>query len=62
MFGSRERIQKWFCDIVEKFRQKGALSPDKAMTTGRTGINNMSEARAIRSTTGRPEIFPQEGE
>ena len=32
MFRSRERIQKWFYDIVEKFRQKGALSPDRAMT------------------------------
>ena len=34
MFERRERIERWFHDVVEKFRQKGAVSPDKAMTAG----------------------------
>jgi Flp pilus assembly protein TadB len=32
MFERREQIQKWFYEIIEKFRQKGALIPEKAMT------------------------------
>jgi hypothetical protein len=32
MFERREEIEKWFYEVVERFRQKGAVSPDNAMT------------------------------
>lgn len=32
----REEIEKWFHEVVEKFRQKGAVSLDKAMTPPRS--------------------------
>jgi len=29
VFRRREEIRKWLYEVVEKFRQKGATSPDK---------------------------------
>ena len=56
MFGSRERIQKWFYEIVEKFRQKGALSPDKAMTPEELGLPPRFE-EAMKRRLGRSGVF-----
>ncbi len=56
MFRSRERIQKWFYDIVEKFRQKGALSPDKAMTPEELGLPPRF-GEAMKRRLGRLGVF-----
>jgi hypothetical protein len=56
MFRGRERIQKWFYDIVEKFRQKGALSPDRAMTPEELGPPPRFE-EAMKRRLGRIGIF-----
>jgi len=32
MFARRDEIRKWLLEAIEKFREKGALSPEKAMT------------------------------
>ncbi len=32
MFRRRAKVREQLLDIIEKFRQKGALSPEKAMT------------------------------
>ena len=56
MFGNRERIQKWFYAIVEKFRQKGALSPDKAMTPEELGLPPRFE-EAMKRRLGRLGVF-----
>lgn len=56
MFRNRERIQKWFYDIVDKFRQKGALSPDKAMTPEELGLPPRFE-EAMKRRLGRLGVF-----
>jgi uncharacterized protein YhaN len=56
MFRSRGRIQEWFYDIVEKFRQKGALSPDKAMTPEELGLPPRFE-QAMQRRLGRSGVF-----
>ena len=38
MFGRREEIRKWLSEVIEKFRQKGAVSPDKAVTAEELGL------------------------
>lgn len=32
MFGRRPQIREMLSNIIDKFREKGATSPDKAMT------------------------------
>jgi hypothetical protein len=56
MFRNRERIQKWFYDIVEKFRQKGALSPDKTMTPEELGLPPRFE-ESMKRRLGRLGVF-----
>ena len=56
MFRSRGRIQEWFYDIVEKFRQKGALSPDKAMTPEELSLPPRFE-QAMQRRLGRSGVF-----
>jgi hypothetical protein len=56
MFRNRGRIQEWFYDIVEKFRQKGALSPDKAMTPEELGLPPRFE-QAMQRRLGRSGVF-----
>ena len=38
MFRRREELRKWLYEVVKKFRQKGATSPDKAMTVEELGL------------------------
>ena len=38
MFRRREEIRKWLSEVIEKFRQNGAASPDKAMTAEELGL------------------------
>jgi hypothetical protein len=56
MFERRERVQKWFNDIVEKFRQKGAVSPDKAMTAEELGLPPRFQ-EAMKRRLGRLGVF-----
>ena len=56
MFDRREEIQKWFYEIVEKFRQKGAVSPDKALTAEELSLPPRFEV-AMKRRLGRLGIF-----
>jgi hypothetical protein len=38
MFRGREEIRKQISELVAKFREKGALSPEKAMTSEELGL------------------------
>ncbi|MEM3673725.1 MAG: hypothetical protein QW468_05860 [Candidatus Bathyarchaeia archaeon] len=39
MFRQRENIQKWLSEIIAKFREKGAVSPEKAMSAEELGAS-----------------------
>jgi hypothetical protein len=56
MFQRHEQIQKWFYEIVEKFRQKGAISLDKAMTAQELGLPPRFET-AMSRRLGRLGVF-----
>jgi hypothetical protein len=56
MFGRREEVRKWLYEIIEKFRQKGAISPDKAMTTEELGLPPGFQD-AMKRRLGRSGIF-----
>jgi hypothetical protein len=56
MFGRREEIRKWLSEIIEKFRQKGAVSPDKAMTAEELGLPPGFQ-EAMKRRLGRSGIF-----
>ena len=38
MFGRRREIREHLLELIEKFRKKGALSPEKAMTAEELGL------------------------
>jgi len=56
MFERREQMQRWFNQVVEKFRQKGAVTPDKAMTTEELGLPPRFE-EAMKRRLGRLGVF-----
>jgi hypothetical protein len=56
MFERREQIQRWFNNVVEKFRQKGVVSPDKAMTAEELGLPPRFE-EAMKRRLGRLGVF-----
>jgi hypothetical protein len=56
MFGRREEIRKWLSEIIEKFRQKGAVSPDKPMTAEELGLPPIFQ-EAMKRRLGRSGIF-----
>jgi hypothetical protein len=56
MFDRREQIEIWFHDVVEKFRQKGAVSPDRAMTAEELGLPPRFE-QAMKRRLGRSGVF-----
>lgn len=56
MFERRERVRRWLDDVVGKFRQKGAVSPDKAMTVEELGLPPRFE-EAMKRRLGRSGIF-----
>ena len=58
MYGQREEIRKRINDIVEKFRQHGATSPEKAMTPQELGLPPRFE-EAMKRRLGRTGIFVQ---
>lgn len=56
MFRRREEIRERLSQIIEKFRQKGAVSPDKAMTAQELGLPPGFE-EAMKRRLGRSGIF-----
>jgi len=56
MFERRGEIEKWFSEIVGKFREKGAVSPDKAMTVEELGLPPRFED-AMKRRLGRLGVF-----
>jgi hypothetical protein len=56
MFRRREEIQRRITEIVEKFRVKGAISPEKAMTADELGLPPRF-ADAMNRRLGQTGIF-----
>jgi ABC-type multidrug transport system fused ATPase/permease subunit len=56
MFERREQIERWFSDVVQKFRQKGAVSSEKAMTVDELGLPPRFE-QAMKRRLGRLGVF-----
>jgi hypothetical protein len=56
VMSERREPERRFYDLVEKFRQKGAVSPDKAMTTEELGLPPRFE-EAMKRRLGRSGIF-----
>ena len=60
MYGRREEFRKWLAEIIEKFRQKGAVSADKAMSVEELGLPFGFE-EAMKRRLGRSGIFVEVG-
>ena len=58
MLGDREEIKKRIAAIIEKFRQKGAISPDKAMSVEELGLPPRFE-KAMHRRLGQSGIFAE---
>jgi hypothetical protein len=58
MFNQRQEIRKRINEIIAVFRQKGAISPDKAMTAQELGLPPRFE-EAMHRRLGRSGIFVQ---
>jgi len=56
VFRRREEIRERLSQIIEKFRQKGAVSPDKAMTVQELGLP-LGFEEAMKRRLGRSGIF-----
>lgn len=56
MFRNREKMQKRLLEVVEKFRQNGATSPEKAMTPQELGLPPRFE-QAIHRRLGNLGVF-----
>ena len=56
MIARREGVRKWFLSVVERFREKGAVSPDKAMTALDLGLPSNFE-QAMKRRLGRLGVF-----
>jgi len=56
MFRSRDEIRKRLFEVIEKFRQKGAVSPERAMTAEELGLPPGFQ-EAMKRRLGRSGIF-----
>lgn len=56
MFRRREQVRERLLAIVQKFREKGAVSPDKAMTPQELGLPPRFE-EAMKRRLGKTGIF-----
>jgi hypothetical protein len=56
MFRNREEMQRRLLQLVEKFRQQGAISPEKAMTPQELGLPPRFE-QAMHRRLGNLGIF-----
>jgi hypothetical protein len=48
MFRRRAEIREHLLELIEKFRQKGAISPEKAMTAEELGLSSEFKERMKR--------------
>ena len=55
-FGGQREVRRQLLAIIERFRQRGAVSPEKAMTTEELGLPPKFE-EAMRRRLGRLGIF-----
>ena len=58
MFRRREEIIRKVMELVEKFREKGALSPEKALTAKELGLPDRFE-EAMKRRFGKTGVFVQ---
>jgi len=58
MFRRGEEIIRKAMELVEKFREKGALSPEKAMTIRELGLPDRFE-EAMKRRLGKTGVFVQ---
>lgn len=56
MFRRREEIRKQLLEVIEKFRQKGSISPEKALTSQELGLPPRFE-EAMHRRLGQTGIF-----
>ena len=56
MFRGREEIRKQLSDIITKFKEKGATTPEKALTPQELGLSLRFE-EAMHRRLGRSGIF-----
>ena len=56
MLENRERVRTWVRWIIQQFRNKGATSPDKAMTTEELGLPPRFE-EAMKRRLGKIGLF-----
>jgi hypothetical protein len=56
MFAGDARLREWLAGIIEKFRENGATSPDKAMSVKELDLPASFE-RAMKRRLGRSGIF-----
>ncbi len=56
MFGRRKKVEERLFALIERFRQQGALSPEKAMTTEELGLPSRFE-EVMKKRLGRLGIF-----
>ena len=56
MFRRRAEVRERLLEVIEKFRQKGAVSPDKAMTIEELGLSPKFK-EAMQRRLGRLDVF-----
>jgi len=56
MFRQRDEIRKWLFEVIERFRQRGAVSPERAMTAQELGLP-LDFQEAMKRRLGRSGIF-----
>ena len=56
MYGNQQGRRRWLGEIIEKFRQKGAISPEKAMTIQELDLPPRFE-QAMHRRLGQTGIF-----
>jgi hypothetical protein len=56
VFRRREKIRKRLTELIAKFREKGAISPEKAMTAEELGLPPRFQ-EAMKRRLGRTGIF-----
>lgn len=56
MFSEHENVQKWLLEIIAKFREKGAINPERAMSAEELGVPPVFK-EAMKRRLGRLGIF-----
>ncbi len=56
MFRRREKIREWLLGVVDKFRRKGAVTPNNAMTIEELGLPQEFK-RMMKRRLGRLGVF-----